>query len=92
LTVTLEIRDYCAEAILRDGERCARLTVSDNGEGMTEETLRRIFEPLFTTKPTGTGIGLALARRLIEQHGGLLTVTTELGRGSDFVIHLPLLA
>lgn len=91
LTVRLEIRDYCAEAALRDGERCARLTVSDTGTGIGEETLRRIFEPLFTTKSSGTGIGLALGRRLIEKHGGLITVASEVGRGSDFVIHLPLL-
>lgn len=91
VSVTLEVRDYCADAILRDGERCARVTVADTGAGMSEETLRRIFEPLFTTKSTGTGIGLALARRLIEKHGGLLTATSEAGRGSTFVIHLPLL-
>lgn len=89
--VALELRDYCADAMLRDGERCARLTVSDRGSGMTEETLRRIFEPLFTTKSSGTGIGLALAQRLIEKHGGVLTATSRVGRGSDFVIHLPLL-
>lgn len=91
LRIRLEVRDYCAEAMLRDGERCARLTVSDTGPGMTEEILRKIFEPLFTTKRHGTGIGLSLARVLIEKHGGALTVTSEPGRGSDFVLHLPLL-
>lgn len=92
LTLRLELRDYCPDAMLRDGERCARLTVSDTGPGMTEPVLQRIFEPLFTTKSSGTGIGLALARRLIEKHGGVLVATSEPGRGSDFVIHLPLLA
>jgi PAS domain S-box-containing protein len=91
ITITLEVRDYCADAMLRDGERCARLTVSDTGGGMTDDTLRRIFEPLFTTKSNGTGIGLPLAQRLIEKHGGVLVATSVLGRGSDFVIHLPLL-
>jgi PAS domain S-box-containing protein len=91
IAITLEVRDYCADAMLRDGERCARLTVADNGTGMTEETLRRVFEPLFTTRSNGTGIGLALAQRLIEKHAGVLTVTSELGHGSSFVIHLPLL-
>jgi PAS domain S-box-containing protein len=90
IRITLEIRDYCPEAILRDGERCARLTVSDSGAGMSAETLARIFEPLFTTKSSGTGIGLALGRRLIEKHGGTITVTSTPGRGSDFVVHLPL--
>jgi signal transduction histidine kinase len=46
---------------------------------------------LFTTKSTGTGIGLALAQRLIEKHGGVLTAASEPGRGSHFMIHLPLL-
>jgi PAS domain S-box-containing protein len=91
ITIRLEVRDYCADAMLRDGERCARVTVSDTGAGMTRETLQRVFEPLFTTKTHGTGIGLALAQRLIEKHGGVLTATSEPGRGSDFVIHLPLL-
>jgi PAS domain S-box-containing protein len=91
LTITLEVRDFCADAMLRDGERCARLTVSDTGTGMSEETMARIFEPLFTTKSGGTGIGLALARRLIEKHGGVLVAHSRLGAGSDFVIHLPLL-
>jgi PAS domain S-box-containing protein len=90
LTITLEVRDYCADAMLPDGERCARVSVADTGTGMSEETLRRIFEPLFTTKSDGTGIGLALARRLVEKHGGVLVATSELGRGSEFVIHLPL--
>lgn len=92
LSVSLEMRDYCSDAVLADGQRCARLTVSDTGAGMSEQTLQRIFDPLFTTKSTGTGIGLALGRRLIEKHGGLITVTTAPGRGSDFVIHLPILA
>lgn len=91
IAITLEVRDYCAEAMLPDGERCARMSVSDTGSGMTDETMQRIFEPLFTTKTHGTGIGLALARRLIEKHGGVVTATSELGRGSEFVIHLPLL-
>jgi signal transduction histidine kinase len=91
VTVSLELRDYCADAMLPDGERCARLTVSDTGMGMPQETLQRIFEPLFTTKRTGTGIGLALAQRLIEKHKGVLVAHSEPQRGSDFVIHLPLL-
>ena len=91
IRIALQVRDYCADAMLPDGERCARLTVSDTGSGMSSVMLSRIFEPLFTTKTTGTGIGLALAQRLIEKHGGVLTAASELGRGSDFTIHLPLL-
>ena len=77
--------------MLPDGERCARITVSDTGAGMTAETLSRVFEPLFTTKTNGTGIGLALAQRLIAKHGGVMTATSEPRRGSHFFIHLPLL-
>jgi signal transduction histidine kinase len=92
ITITLELRDYCTDVVPGDGERCARLSISDTGTGMSEETLHRIFEPLFTTKKTGTGIGLALAQRLIEKHGGVLAARSELARGSEFVVHLPLLA
>jgi len=71
-----------------------QLTVelADTGQGMTAETLARIFEPMFTTKRlgTGAGLGLAICDQIIRQHGGTIHVESEVGRGTRFVIHLPL--
>lgn len=66
-----------------------QLHVIDTGPGMTVETADRIFQPYFTTKSGGTGLGLPTSRRIVEAHGGRLEVHTEPGRGSDFTIVLP---
>jgi signal transduction histidine kinase len=66
-----------------------QLTVSDHGTGMTTETLAHIFEPYFTTKPNGSGLGLSIARRIAEAHGGNITVESNPGRGSRFQVLLP---
>ncbi|MGP1346569.1 MAG: two-component system sensor histidine kinase NtrB [Phycisphaerales bacterium] len=72
----------------RDTDACA-VHVIDTGPGMTPEQAERIFQPYFTTKPGGSGLGLPTARRLIEAHSGTITVHTEPGIGTDFVIVLP---
>ena len=67
------------------------LSVTDTGVGMKPEDLERCFEVYFSTKKGGTGLGLATTRRIVEEHGGLITVVSELGRGTSFSIVLPLL-
>lgn len=66
-----------------------RIHVTDTGPGITDEVKARIFEPYYSTKRSGTGLGLPTARRIIERHGGELSIHSELGRGTDFVIALP---
>lgn len=68
----------------------ARIHVIDTGPGIDPETLSQIFTPYFTTKSGGSGLGLPTARRLVEEHGGRIDVHSEPGKGSDFVITLPL--
>lgn len=68
----------------------AAVRVIDTGPGIAPETLPRIFQPYFTTKGGGTGLGLPTARRLIEEHGGTLTVDSAVGRGTTFTAMLPL--
>ncbi len=66
------------------------ISVSDTGGGISREQLERIFRPFYTTKRGGTGLGLSLCRRIISQHGGTLTAESEVGKGSRFIIHLPM--
>ncbi|HVH98016.1 MAG TPA: ATP-binding protein [Enhygromyxa sp.] len=66
-----------------------RLSVRDFGRGIPAEDLDRIFEPFFSTKEGGTGIGLALVQRIVEEHGGGIEVFSSLGEGTRFVIELP---
>ncbi len=78
--VSLNRDDYTADV---------RLTVSDNGIGITAEAQERIFLPFFTTKPAGSGIGLALCRQIVSLHGGYIQVHSQVGRGSTFTVVLP---
>jgi signal transduction histidine kinase len=68
---------------------CASVTVSDTGRGIPEERLSQIFRPFFTTKGNGTGLGLSLARRMVEEHHGRINVTSVVGEGSTFEVLLP---
>jgi signal transduction histidine kinase len=65
------------------------ITVSDSGVGIPAEHGDRIFEAFFTTKPGGTGMGLALSRTIVEAHGGRLWATANSGRGATFHFTLP---
>ena len=66
-----------------------QLTIQDNGSGISPAHLSRIFDPYFTTKAAGSGLGLATAYSIIKKHDGLIRVESELGRGTTFFIYLP---
>ena len=68
----------------------AEVAFTDTGTGMDEETTKRIFEPLFTTKSMGTGLGLAVCQQIVSQHGGIINVVSAPGQGANFTIKLPL--
>jgi signal transduction histidine kinase len=75
----------------RDGD-AAVLEVEDDGVGMAPEVAARMFEPFFTTKASGTGLGLAVVKRIVEEHGGAIAVRSEPGNGTVFALRFPLAA
>lgn len=79
------------EVIAENIGRAVRVRVSDNGPGISEELQGRVLEPFETTKPDGTGLGLFIAVRIIEEHGGRLTLQSVPGRGATFTIILPVM-
>jgi signal transduction histidine kinase len=79
-TISVELAPY---------EDSAAIIVSDTGRGIAPEHLPNIFRPFYTTKGNGTGLGLSLARRIVEEHHGRIEVTSEVGKGTKFVVLLP---
>lgn len=71
---------------------CIEITFSDTGSGISEENLEKIFDPFFTTKETGHGVGLGLAISygIIKEHGGTISVESEVGKGTTFMVRLPI--
>jgi len=74
---------------VRDGKTWIRVSIADTGPGIPEQILGKIFTPFFTTKAQGTGLGLAICHKLVSQHDGTISVTSEDGRGTVFTIDLP---
>ena len=68
----------------------AVIEVADNGRGIAPNHLPNIFRPFYTTKGDGTGLGLSLARRIVEDHQGRIQVTSTVGKGTTFAVILPL--
>jgi len=66
------------------------IILADTGTGMTKEAMEKIWSPLFTTKATGIGLGLPIAKRLVEAHEGSITVESKVGKGSSFTVTLPI--
>jgi two-component system, sporulation sensor kinase E len=86
------------EAMRRHGTLCIRtdlddthvmLSFVDTGGGMSPENLSRVFEPYVTTKPSGTGLGLLIVRRIVREHGGELSIESGQGKGLTLTIRLP---
>jgi signal transduction histidine kinase/CheY-like chemotaxis protein len=72
-----------------DSEPWVRITIRDEGTGIAPDTLRRIFDPYFSTKPGGSGLGLATAYAIVSKHGGVISARSTLAVGTEFTIDLP---
>lgn len=75
--------------LLQDGDK-ALISITDTGSGIPENSLATIFNPFYTTKEEGTGLGLALCQKIAQDHHGKITVHSKMGIGSTFTLHLPL--
>jgi len=82
------IRVSCDESI-RDGERACEIEFADNGPGIPCESQSKIFTPYFTTKPSGSGLGLVIAKKVIEDHGGTIKIESKEGIGTRVVVRIP---
>ncbi len=99
--VVLNILNNAAQAVEDDGiiaiateadDRYVHISIQDNGKGIAEAHLGKVFEPFFTTKAAGegTGLGLAICAQIVEQHQGRIRVASKVGKGTRFVISLPI--
>ncbi len=76
--------------VIEDGQKWLTIAFTDSGQGIPPNDLAKIFEPFYTTKSTGTGLGLAVSHNIITNHGGRLTVESIVGQGSTFTVWLPM--
>ena len=91
--INVSARNVSGDAVLNTPSglqpELVEITVQDHGLGIPPEHLTKIFDPYFTTKEKGSGLGLATSYSIIRNHGGAITATSELGKGTIFTIHLP---
>ena len=73
----------------RAGFGVVEIRFQDDGPGISKEHLRKIFDPFFTTKADGTGLGLSISYGIVKEHGGEITVQSQVGSGTSFVVRLP---
>jgi len=67
-----------------------KITIQDTGKGIPKDNYEKIFKPFFTNKHKGTGLGLAISKRIVEQHSGNISIKSEMGKGTTFIINLPI--
>lgn len=86
-----EVTEYAASKTdkFKPGDRIVAIEIKDTGKGMDDETLKKVFEPFFSTKEKGVGLGLFICYGIIDNHGGVIEAQSKLGGGSTFIVQLP---
>ncbi|RYZ84610.1 MAG: GHKL domain-containing protein [Proteobacteria bacterium] len=85
----MEEEKGCLEISIESDKDSHIVKIRDNGSGITEENLSKLFEPYFTSKRNGLGLGLAATLNILQAHKGRIEVTSELNKGSQFTITFP---
>lgn len=88
----LEVSTYPSEELFREhgkSRRMALITIKDTGKGISELAIRKIFIPFYTKKKQGAGIGLALSKKIIKDHGGFIKVKSRIDKGTSFQLYIP---
>ena len=75
---------------LNKGEKVVFLEIDDNGKGISQKNIKKIFDPFFTTKEEGTGLGLSMVKRTINNHNGIIKIHSERNSGTKVKLYLPL--
>ena len=86
-TLSISAKDQPQDVYYPNGITCVE--VVDTGIGILNENVNLVFEPSFSTKKNGTGLGLSLSKRIVEAHGGALEITSEIGKGTQVMVKLP---
>ena len=86
-TLSISAKDQVHDVYYPNGITCVEIV--DTGIGILNENVNLVFEPSFSTKKNGTGLGLSLSKRIIEAHGGALELTSEIGKGTQVMVKLP---
>jgi PAS domain S-box-containing protein len=90
IIVTTTLSKLNTESKESNEEEMVLVKIQDSGKGIEDEIIEKIFNPFFTTKNEGVGMGLAISSRLVEENGGRLEVNSEIGKGSSFSLYLPI--
>jgi signal transduction histidine kinase len=86
----VELRRFSLPSPLLGKPACGEISVSDTGCGIRNDEIDKIFDPFFSTKENGTGLGLSIVHSIVESYGGKITVRSQMGRGTTFIIILPI--
>jgi signal transduction histidine kinase len=89
-TITVTTKKVSSENADEENKEWGVIEVEDTGSGIAQENLEKIFNPFFTTKSDGVGLGLSISSRLIEENGGRVEVSSALGKGTKFSLYLPM--
>jgi len=89
---SIEAMDHGGQITVSTSQRngSVNLVIADTGPGIPKQDLQRVFDPFYTTKPRGTGLGLSVVHSIMREHGGDISIESEVGRGTAVQISLPI--